>query len=340
MYIREIATQFPEKVLTNDQLAAQFPQWDIGQVEARTGVCQRFVAHENETALDLAVGACESLFARVPDLRERVDGVIFCTETPDYLIPSNACILQGRLGLPSVLALDVNLACSGFVYLLSLAKGLLASDQAVNLLLVTADTYSRRIHPKDRATRVLFGDGAAVTWVSASHGSSDLRVDEISLASDGRGYEAFYVPSGGTRRCFDESALIAEEDKNGNWRAPAHIHMDGMGILSFVRNQVPKQIIELCAKGGTELHDVDLFVPHQASKLALQYLRKGLGVDEERFFVNLQDVGNTVSASIPIALKDAEEKGRLEGVKTLVVSGFGAGLSWGTALLRLEGSCE
>jgi 3-oxoacyl-[acyl-carrier-protein] synthase-3 len=335
MYLRDIAVDLPAAVVSNDDLAREYPSWNLQKTRHRSGVLKRRIVDKDQTALDLAQAACQSLFKRHAGLASKVDAIIFCTESPDHVVPPNSCILHGALDLPtSVLALDITHACSGYVYGLGVAKGLMAAGLAQQILLITSETYSKHINRGDRATRVLFGDGAAVTWLSveAAEGAGELM--DISLATDGKGYESFIVPAGGMRRPKDAETAVEKEDRNGNRKSPENIHMNGLAILNFVKTQVPPQIQELCARQGIEPSDVDLFVPHQASKLALDSLCSALKIPEEKMLCNLEELGNTVSASIPIALASAQAEGRLRPKQKVLLSGFGAGLSWGSALLQ------
>ncbi len=330
--IQDIAYHLPERVVTNEELAREHPEWDMKQVEDRAGVASRHIAREDETALDLTVEACKKIISRNPDLPAKIDGIIFCTQSQDYVMPPNACLLHRELDLAdSVLAFDFNLACSGFVYGLALAQGLIQTGVAKNILLATADTYSKYIHRQDRSARTLFGDAGAVSWIKASDSNHGL-VD-ILCSTSGKGYDQFMIPAGGCRRPRSDKTSIPETDKSGNVRTLEHIHMNGLCVLTFVNSKVPEQIRQLLKRNGLTMEDMDLFVFHQASKLALDSLERLLEIPPEKNYRNLRDIGNTVSASIPIALKNAmDEPGRLSGGERVLISGFGVGLSWASAI--------
>lgn len=332
--ISAIEYELPATVLTNAALHDENPSWDMRLVEARAGVRQRHVAAATETAYDLGRAAAQRLLGSQPGLRERVQAVIFCTQTPDYIMPPNACLLQATLGLPeTVLAFDFNLACSGYVYGLALGRGLAAAGLARDILLVTGDTYSKLIHPADRSARVLFGDGVAASWLTASDGSTGVL--DVECCTDGHGYERFIVRAGGCR--LPRSALTAQPqvDGSGNMRTAEHIEMDGMGILSFVNTKLPGHVRRLLDRNGLTIDDVDLFVFHQASRLALDSLVRLLRIPPAKSYDNLATVGNTVSASIPIALAQALAEGRVRSGSLVLLCGFGVGLSWASALVRL-----
>jgi 3-oxoacyl-[acyl-carrier-protein] synthase-3 len=248
-------------------------------------------------------------------------------------MPPNACLLQAALDLhDEVFAIDTNLACSGYVYSLALAQGLVMAKTCKNILLVTADTYSTYIHPGDRAARTLFGDGAAVSWISASDGKSGM-VDVI-CATAGRKFKAFYIPAGGRRRPSSPATRTAITDANGNTRSDDTIHMDGMGVVAFLNARVPEQIRSLLARNEIGADDLDLVIFHQASQVALDSLTRALKLPADRVFNNLATVGNTVSASIPIALAEARATGRIASGSKVLLSGFGVGMSWASALLQ------
>lgn len=329
--IEAIEYELPDRVVTNDDLARENPSWDMARVEEKSGVAERRIAADGETALDLALRACRRLFAHVDPAT--VDAILFCTQTPDYVMPSNAFVLHRELGLrDDVAALDYNLACSGFTYGLALAQGLMAAGLARRVLLATGDTYSRLINPRDRSSRVLFGDGAAATLLSPVVG--DVGLLDFDLATSGGHLERFWVPAGGAR--LPRSAETAREstDPNGNVRSQNDIHMDGLGVWSFINSFVPAQIRRLLDRNGRTVADIDLFLFHQASRMTLDSLVRVLGLRPDQVFTNLRTVGNTVSSSLPILLKDARSAGRIGPGDYVVLAGFGVGLSSAAVLLR------
>jgi 3-oxoacyl-[acyl-carrier-protein] synthase-3 len=333
--IEDIEYHLPATVVTNDALGRENPHWVMDQVEERSGVLQRHVAAADETALDLAFEACRRLFGRHPEAKGRLDAILFCTQSEDYPMPPDSCILHKLLELPDgVLALDFNLACSGFVYGLALSGGLLSAGFATNILLVTADTYSKFVHPKDRSARVLFGDGAAVTWLSAREEGTSRLID-IACSTSGRDYDKFIIPAGGCRLPRSSRTQVVETDPSGNERTPENIHMSGVDVLNFVKTKVPQQVEALLRRNGLRIEDIDLVIFHQASGMALDSLARRLNVTPERTFANFSRLGNTVSASIPMALKDAMGAGRVRRGDRILLVGFGVGLSYASAILEL-----
>jgi len=332
--IRAIAYALPDQVVTNDMMAEANPSWDMTRVLARTGVGARHIAAPGETAFDLAKRACDRLFAEHPEARERIDAILFCTQSADYIMPPNACLLHDYLELPEdVFATDYTLACSGFVYGVALAQSLLAAGLATNVLLVNGDTYSRYINPGDRSARALFGDGAAATWIAASESNRGLL--GIRCATSGKDHGKFIVPAGGCRTPRSPETAREEADSSGNLRSMQDIHMDGAGVLSVLNATGPRQIRGLLEQHGLTVDDIDLFVFHQASKMALDSLGARLRVPPEKSFSNLRDIGNTVSASIPIALRDAMDAGRIKPGDRVLISAIGVGMSWATAILEM-----
>lgn len=330
--IQDIAYQLPERTLTNDELNSRFPDWDMEIVEERAGVVSRHIAEDDETAYDLGRKACLSLLEKHPHLREKVDCLLFCTQSPDYIMPPNSCVLHKALGLSQqAFTMDFNLACSGFVYGLTLADSFIASGRAKHVLLVTGDTYSKYIHHEDRSARTLFGDGAAVTWLAASE--SPEGIQSIKCGTSGEDYDKFIIPAGGCRQPRSEDTQQPVSDQSGCVRTLEHIHMDGMGILTFVNSTVSRHIKSFLKEEKLTFDDIDLCIFHQASSMALDALQRLLRIPPEKVFRNFRYIGNTVSASIPIAFKDAQDQGLLTPGKKVLICGFGVGLSWGSAII-------
>jgi 3-oxoacyl-[acyl-carrier-protein] synthase-3 len=332
--IEQIACAFPERSLSNEDLRAAYPDWDFDRLVKRTGVVRRYVAADGETALDLAARACERLIDAGTLAPDDIDAVIFCTQSPDYIMPPNSCLLHGRLGLkPSTLAFDITLACSGYIYGLQLASSLIESGAATRVLLATADTYSRYIHEGDRSTRCLFGDGGAVSVLAKSDHSRGIRA--IRCGTSGRHYDKFMIQAGGMRQ--PRSAETAREtvDRSGNVRTPEHIQMEGLGVLSFFNATVPCAVRELLMQQQLTMDEIDLFVFHQASQVALDSLAGALRIPADKMVYDLAETGNLVSASIPVALSRALDSGRARAGQRILLCGFGVGLSWGTAVLEL-----
>ena len=332
--IVDIAYYLPERTESNTELSRKNPAWNLDMVVQKTGVYTRYIADSEQTAVDLGQRAVDRLALRNPGLLDHIDGLIFCSVTEDYQFPRNSYVLHERLNLPhSVFCLDIGLACSGFVYALAVAHGLLHAGVLKNIILVTADTYSKCISEKDRATKLLFSDGAAATWLGVSGSSAGLI--DIACGSFGKVFDGAWVPAGRARRPSSVDTLCEREDASGNIRTLEQLHMDGKRMLAMVGSLVPKQVRQLLQRNGLTVEDIDLFVFHQASKLVLDSLEKLLRLPYDKNFRNLTEVGNITSASIPVALKNALEDGRLKRGDRIVISGFGAGFSFGSAILEM-----
>lgn len=252
-------------------------------------------------------------------------------------MPPNSHLLHCHLKLPdTVLAFDFNLACSGFIYGMAIAQSLIVSGQAKNIILVTADTYSKYLHAGDRSTRGLFGDGAAVTLVTAEADDVPGGFLPFMLASHGKGYDKFYIPAGGLREPKSIETAREFTDRSGNIKSRDNIQMDGLAVWTFINSAVPRQIEDYLVKYNLSLEKIDEFIFHQASQMTLESLIKILKIDKDRVFLNLGQVGNTVSASIPIALADAIASGRIKKGSQVLLCGFGVGLSYGTTVYRNE----
>lgn len=329
--IRAISVYLPEKILDNAELVRQFGTWTEQKIWAKTGIRKRHVV-EGELVSDLAVAAAEKLFEERGIDRNEIDFLLLCTECPDYFLPATACIVQDRLKLrKSIGALDYNLGCSGFIYGLALAKGLLMNGTAKKVLLITADTITRTVHPKDKSTRTIFGDAAAATLIEAD---DDGGIGEFSLGTDGSGLSKLVVAGGAWAHPSSEETRKETTNRWGNTRTAENIYMDGPEILKFTLEVVPPCMDEIFQKNNVTLEEIDLVVFHQASFMLLEKLRGELKIPEEKFVIDMADYGNTVSSSIPLAMRDMEREGRLRAGSKVLIMGFGVGLSWGGTIIQ------
>ncbi len=330
-FVKAISYYLPEKVVTNEELVADFPEWTVEKIADKVGIKERHVTVMGETAADLAVKAAERLFEENPEIsKSEVDFVIFCTQSPDYILPTSACLIQERLGLRTDIgAFDFNLGCSGFVYGLSIAKGLIVGGIATNILLLTGETYSKHLHPRDKGNRTIFGDAATATLVSAD---GFAEIGEFALGTDGRGAENLIIKSGGALCPKPVGNLIFDE--NGNPHSSDYLFMNGSEIFMFTQKNVPAVVKQTLTKNNLTLDELGLVVFHQANRYMLDFLRKKIKIAEEKFFIDMEKIGNTVSNSIPIALYDAREQGLLQGA--VLICGFGVGYSWGGSILKCK----
>lgn len=329
-YIKAISYYLPEQILTNEELVREFPEWTVEKVANKIGVDSRHISAEGETAGDMAEQAACKLFNEWGINPRNIDFVLLCTQSPDYFLPTTACILQHRLGIPtSAGAIDYNLGCSGYIYGLAITKGLVVSGVAKNVLLLTAETYTKHIHPKDKGNRTIFGDAATATLVS---GDGFAEIGEFSLGTDGSGAENLIVKTGGMRQ--QKPLGDMSFDENGALRSSDNLYMNGTEIFSFTQENVPPLVADTLAKNEYEKSDIDLFVFHQANKYMLGFLRKKMKIEEDKFYYCLSRFGNTVSSTIPIALKEAMVDKRIKLGNKVLIAGFGVGYSWGGTLLK------
>ena len=326
-YIKAISYYLPERVLTNEELVKEFPEWSVEKIASKVGVKERHIAAEDETAGDMSVKAAELLFNEHSIDRNEIDFLILCTQSPDFFLPSTACIVQDKLHLrTSCGAFDMDLGCSGYEYALATAKGYICAGIAKNVLVITAETYTKHLHPKDKGNRTIFGDAAAATLVSSS---GFARIMDFTLGTDGSGADQLIHKTGAWRSREKKNDL--EWNEGGSPISSDYLFMDGKVIFDFTADIVPKMLDENLSTNGLAVSDINLFVFHQANRYMINYLRKLIGIEKEKFYIYLEKVGNTVSSTIPIALAEASKEGLLKGY--VLLAGFGVGLSYGAVVL-------
>jgi len=329
-YIKAISYYLPEKVVTNEELVEKFPEWTVEKIAGKVGVNERHIAADDETAGDMAVKVAEKLFVEHKIDKSTVDFIILCTQSPDYFLPSTACIIQDTLGISTQCgAFDINLGCSGYEYGLAVAKGLIVAGIAKNILFLTAETYNKHLHPRDKGNRTIFGDGSSATIVSTE---GFAKIGEFSLGTDGKGAESLIHKTGAWRHIKPANDLIFDENLNPH--SSDFLFMDGKAIFDFTADAVPAMVEDALKKNNLTMDQTDLVVFHQANKFMINYLRKLIDIDKEKFYIYLDKVGNTVSSTIPIALCEAQKEGKLHG--KILIAGFGVGFSYGATLLTIE----
>ena len=328
-YIKDIAYYLPKTEVTNEAIVRDFPEWSVEKIALKVGVDKRHVAAEDETALNMAIKAAERLYQNENIKKEDIDFLLFCTQSPDYKLPTSACIIQHQLGLrKDIGALDFNLGCSGYVYGLSLAKGLICSGIAKNVLSLTGETYSKHLHPRDKGNRTIFGDAASATGISTS---GIAKIGNFSLGTDGSGAENLIIKSGGMRCPEKQNDLWFDE--NGNPVSSDYLYMNGSEIFTFTLDNVPPLVEDVLLRNTITKDEIDLYVFHQANKYMLNFLRKKIKIGSERFYICLSEYGNTVSNTIPIALFNAIDDKTISGKFKVMLAGFGVGYSWGGTVL-------
>lgn len=329
-FIKAISYYLPERIVTNEELLKEFPEWSVDKVAAKVGVNSRHVASENETAGDLAEKAARKLFDEYDIDPKSIDFLMLCTQSPDYFLPSTSCILQDRLGIPtSAGAFDYNLGCSGCIYGMAMAKGLIAAGIAKNVLLLTAETYNKYLHPSDKSNRSIFGDGAAACLISTD---GFAEIGEFSLGTDGSGANNLIVKTGAARQ-KNMTGEFVEDDEGHIWYDD-YLYMNGGNIFNFTLEAVPAMMKDILNKNNMEKEQIDYYLFHQANKFMLNTIRKVCVLPKNEFYVNLANTGNTVSSTVLIGLKDCVESGTIKSGDKVMVTGFGVGLSWGGTILR------
>lgn len=330
VFIKAIAYYLPERVVTNEELVREFPEWSVEKVADKVGVHARHIAAENETAGDMAEQAARTLFEEYNINPKEIDFLILCTQSPDFFLPSTSCLLQNRLGIPtSVGAFDYNLGCSGCVYGMAIAKGLIMAGIAQNVLLLTAETYNKYLHINDKSNRSIFGDGASACLISTEGFAG---IGDFVLGTDGAGAEHLIVKTGASRQkwatglhCYDSEGHIRRDD---------YLYMNGGAIFNFTLDAVPAMMNQLLEKSGLTKENIDYYVFHQANKFMLDTIRKVCGLPKDKFYIDLENVGNTVSSTVLIGLKECIKKGTIHSGMNVMLSGFGVGLSWGGVVLK------
>lgn len=330
-----VASHLPEGRLTNEGLAQVFAGWSAEKIFEKTGIRERAIAGPTETAGDLGFAAGSRLITDNGIPPDSIDFLIFCTQSPDYHLPTTACLIHQRLGLRSSAgAIDVNQGCSGFVYSLSLAKGLISSGEASRVLILTADTYSKYIHPRDKSVRTLFGDAGAAVLVDVASHEEPSGIGPFVFGTDGTGANNLIVPTGGARQPKSAETAVEVQDASGNVRTGDNLYMNGSEIMAFTLRAVPQAIRQLEGRSGIALATSDYVVMHQANAFMLEALRKKLAIPRDKFPLHLESCGNTVSSTIPLVLESLVTSQRGSG-KLVALIGFGVGYSWAACYIRL-----
>ena len=331
--ISKISYFLPEKEFSNNDFFELFPDSKDKTNLQKIGIQKRHIAKE-ELASDLAVEAAKKLFKEHNISPKEIDFVIFCAQEFDYYTPTTACVIQEKLGIPSHAgAIDYNLGCSGFVYGLSIAKGFIESIDLNNVLLLTSSTLTKTFHEKDKSSRYIFGDGAAATLITKSNTPNGI--GEFIFGTDGSGYNKIIVKDGGARNEITKDSLLDKSDEFGNVYNDSCFFMNGTSIFIFAIKRVPKLIEELLRKSNLSLSDIDLFIFHQANRFLIETLQKKIGIPDEKTFIYMETIGNTVSSTIPIALCEAIKSGKATSGQKVLLAAFGVGLSWSATIIEI-----
>jgi 3-oxoacyl-[acyl-carrier-protein] synthase-3 len=333
MALRGISYVLPERYETNDDLVREFKTWTSERIYKKTGVLKRHIADTDKPVSHYLIQAGKKFFAEYSAvLPNSIDLLVVCSEARDYILPSTACVVHEALGLRRDCgAFGFDLGCSGYVYGLALCKGFISAGLARRVLFLTGDKITWYINEQDKSVRTIFGDGFTATLLESS--DEDL-VTAFDLGTDGSGARDIIIEAGETAMPLSQETSVPLVNRFGNVHTGENLYMDGRRVLDFAVSIVPQSLSRTLAAAELSLDEIDLLVPHQASMTVLEQLRARLGIDERRFLIDLEETGNTVSSSIPMALARCAEQGRLKDGMNILITGFGVGLSWGSALIR------
>jgi len=335
IYIRGILTVVPTRVRTTSGFAEQFGQEETERIAAMTGVREVRIVAPGQTAADLGEAAASRLLARLNVAPRDVQGIVFVTQTPDYVLPATACILQNRLGLgKQSLAFDVNLGCSAYPYGLAIVASLLSAGLAKRVLLITADTVSRLAHPCEKATTPLFGDAAVATLLESDEEDNDLL--GVELGTDGGGWKNLIQPIGQQRFRTTGEFAAARPESLANIERPEYISMNGTEIFTFTLREVPGIVQRTLVAAGLENQDVDYFFFHQANKFILDHLIRKMRLPPEKCLLSIERFGNTSGPSPAVTACVAAAQINRDRSLVAMFVGFGVGYSWGGVLARLR----
>lgn len=333
-YLKAISYYLPEATLDNVELSKLFPEWSVEKVTDKLGITQRHIAGSNEFTSDMAIKASQKLFSEHNIDPKEIDFVILCTQSPDYFLPTTACLVQHALGIPTHAgAIDFNQGCSGYIYGLSLAKGLIKANIAKNILFITSETYSKFIHNRDKSNRAIFGDAASASLISTN---GNWEILNFSLGTDGSGAENLIVKNGASKAPSRENNVKIEEEEMLEGRfSDNNLYMNGTEIFNFTLESVPKLVRNTLDANELDIESIDYFIFHQANKYMLNHLRKKIGIPEDKFVYFMANCGNTVSSTIPIVLYEQFKDHSINyNNGNILLAGFGVGYSWGGVVLK------
>lgn len=323
--IRGTGFYVPERVLTNadlEKIVETSDEW----ITTRTGIKERHIVAEGQAASDLALEAAKAALADAGLAPEDLTHLVVSTVTPDSFTPACSCILQHKLGISGRVAMDMNAACSGFIYGLEQVRAIIALKPESVVLLIGAEVLTSRTNWEDRATCVLFGDGAGAVVVTGSADAADSgRILDTLLYSDGAGADLLMITGGASSEPYAMGQVVG----------PSHfIRMQGQDVFKLAVRSMESVSREILERNGLSIDDVTLLIPHQANNRIIEAVGKKLGLSRERVYVNVDRYGNTSAASVPIALAEARASGRLPAGSLALLTAFGGGFTWGAALVR------
>ena len=327
--IKALSACVPQEVVYNKDLGYLIPEEEIDKVIDNIGIEQRRIASPDVMASDLCFKAAQQLMADNDIDPKSIDVLLFMSQTADYRIPATSCLLQQRLGLPKeTMCMDITLGCSGYLYALSTAFAYASIPGVNRVLLLDGETFSKIVNRRDKVDWPLYGDAGTATLVE----KGDFGPSTFLLYTDGSGEDKLKIHAG-MRNPITPDSCVEREREDGNVRTDLEVFMDGMDVFNFAISKVPRSVKQLLAETGETIDDVDYLVFHQANRFMMDFFVKKLKIAPERVPFCINKYGNTSSASVPLTIS-SELNGKLEGSHTVVLSAFGAGLSWGSALLH------
>ncbi len=330
--LKSVAYTLAEHRLSHDELCKRFGKDVMDKVVATSGILERRVAINNECASDFALEAAEKILT--DDDRESVDLLIFATQTPDYLLPTTACILQDKLRLKKdIIAFDINLGCTQFIYALSTARAYIESGMATKALILCGDTPTRLINPKDKSAVVLFSDAGSACIIEKSQENGII---DFVFGSDGSGFDDLICKTSGMRHRPTAEDMIEFEDENQNIRSNNDLYINGFKIFAFAFKTIPITVEKLLQRSNLSKDDIDLYIFHQAGEKIVKASAQRLGLDMNKVFLNLRDIGNCGGSSVAIAIADAIKTGKLKAGMKVMLCAFGVGLSWGGCIIDFK----
>lgn len=332
-FIKHISEYYPQQKISNNDFFNYFPELKAKEETLlKIGVFNRYVVDNKTTASDLAYFAANKLFEETTFKRNKIDALVFCSTEFDHYTPTTAAILQHRLNLSTHIgAIDIVSSCTGFIHSLSIAKGLIEANDNKNVLLLCVSTLTKTFHEKDANSHFLFGDAATAILIS---NRKEKGIEKIVLGTDGSKHDYIIVKDGGARNKISKQSYKIEVNEYGNTTCNANFYMNGTGVFLFGLKTVPKLITEILTKNNATFEEIDFFIFHQANEFLLKTLQKKLGIPDEKFIIQMGETGNTVAATIPIALNSLMKEKKLTKGNKILIAAFGTGLTWGGTILK------
>lgn len=331
--IEHISSYLPNNIFSNEEFFELFPEMKSNNYVTKIGVEQRVISSEGETASDMAIAAAKKLFEETKIDPQDIDFLIFSSTDMDYYMPATSCYIHNQLGLLSTCGtIDLTHGCSAYVYALSVAKGMIETNGLKKILVLNSNTLTKKLHPKDKASRFVFGDGAAATLVTYSE---EQKIGNCSFGTDSVNWQKIILRDGGERNPLTENSCIDYTDDYGNTTNNAKFYMDGTSVFLFSIKRVPALVKEVLEKNKIGIDDVDVFIFHQANEYIINTIATKLNLPPQKVYVNLKSIGNTVGASIPIAYAQAKAEGKIVAGNKVLLVGFGVGFSLSASLVTV-----